>query len=241
MLDLVGAITGTASAAVVVGALVGFSSARLSTKLAVFTAAAVWAAMIVAIAALGISASAVGPVPVPVVAAAVLLGLLFGSWRAFPRFREALLSVPLPALIGVHAARAAGVGGLYFVILTAQGRMSAPFGPAAGWGDVLVGALAIPVAAIAATGVSGRRWVGAWNVLGALDLIDALVLGALSAPGTPIRVFTDGPGTLALGTLPWIMAPAMLVPLYLLIHLMIAVKIGSAQRVPHAVPARSAA
>jgi hypothetical protein len=59
-------------------------------------------------------------------------------------------------------------------------------------------------------------WIKAWNVLGALDLVNAVTLGLLSAPGVPFRVFTVGPGTSALGILPWVMVPAMLVPLYLI-------------------------
>jgi hypothetical protein len=64
---------------------------------------------------------------------------------------------------------------------------------------------------------------------------------ALYAPGTPFRVFTEGPGTGAMGYLPWIMVPAMLVPLYLLLHFTIAAKLRSEARAPQAVlPARSA-
>lgn len=78
-------------------------------------------------------------------------------------------------------------------------------------------------------------WLGVWNALGALDLVVAVSLGLLSAPGTPFRVFTEGPGTLAMTALPWIMVPAMLVPLYLLIHLTIAAKLRALQRAPQTV------
>jgi hypothetical protein len=47
----------------------------------------------------------------------------------------------------------------------------------------------------------------------------------MSAPGTPLRVFTEGPGTAAMAQLPWMMIPTMLVPIYLLIHLTIAAKL----------------
>ncbi|MGH7266661.1 MAG: hypothetical protein ACREMB_17700, partial [Candidatus Rokuibacteriota bacterium] len=105
-----------------------------------------------------------------------------------------------------------------------------------GWGDILVATLAIPLAAMAAGG--GRAHpvrLAVWNALGALDLVVAVSLGLLSAPGTPLRVFTEGPGTLAMTALPWIMVPAMLVPLYLLIHLTIAVKLRSSAPVTYAV------
>jgi hypothetical protein len=240
MFEVIGAIAYTALYAALVGVLVGFSPARRSTKLAVAAAAALWGVIVVTIAGLGLSApGAAGPVPIPVVAFAVFFALLFGAWGARPQFRDALLSVPLPALVAVNVGRLAGI---LMAISAAQGRISAPFGPAAGWGDALTGALAIPVAVIAAARPKNRGWVFAWNLLGAADLIDAVTLGALSAPGTPFRVFTEGPGTGAMGALPWIIVPTMLVPLYFLVHFTIAAKLRSAERAPRAVlPARSAA
>ena len=126
-------------------------------------------------------------------------------------------------MAGVNVAR---LGGVFFLILTSEGRLSSPFGPAAGWGDITVGALAIPLAAMAAGGaVKHRTWVRLWNWLGSLDLINAVTLGLLSAPGTPFRIFTEGPGTSPMAALPWVMVPAMLVPLYFLIHFTIAMKL----------------
>src|SRR5262249_4856798 len=74
-----------------------------------------------------------------------------------------------------------------------------------------------------------------WNALGALDLVLAILLGALSAPGTPFRVFPEEPGTLAMSTLPWILVPGAVVPIYLLIHQTIAAKLRASARV-HAAP-----
>ena len=240
MLDVIGAIAYTALYAALVGVLLGFSPALRSTKLALAAAAALWGVIVVTIAGFGLGApGAAGSVPIPVVAFAVFFALLFGTWGARPQFRDALLSVPLPALVAVNVGRLAGI---LMVISAAQGRLSAPFGPAAGYGDALTGILAIPVAVIAATRPKNRGWVFAWNLLGAADLIDAITLGALSAPGTPFRVFTEGPGTGAMGALPWIIVPAMLVPLYSLVHFTIAAKIMSEVRAPGTVsPARSAA
>ena len=73
---------------------------------------------------------------------------------------------------------------------------------------MLIAAVAIPLAAMAAGGRERPAWLGLWNALGALDLVVAVALGLLSAPGTPFRVFTAGPGT----ELPWIMIPTLLVP-----------------------------
>jgi hypothetical protein len=229
MLDMLGAIVGTAVYVALVGVLVGYVPGRGPTKLAACAAAAVWGGSIVTIAALGgFAPGATGPVPAPVFAFAGFLVLLLSGWFLLPRFRGALLAVPLPALVGLNTAR---LGGICFLLLAADGRLSAPFAPVAGAGDMLVAALAIPLAVLAAGGVAARPvGLGVWNALGALDLIVAVSLGVLSAPGTPFRVFTEGPGTVAMTTLPWIMVPALLVPLYLLIHLTVAVKLRSLPR-----------
>jgi hypothetical protein len=234
MIDMVGAIVGTAVYAVLVGVLIGFSPVGRAAKLAAVVAAAVWGGIVVATAAFGGFAPGVtGPIPAPLFAFLGSLALLSGGWFLLPGFRSALLSVPLPALVGLNAAR---LGGVFFLILAADVRLSSPFAPVAGSGDMLVAVLAIPLAAMAAAGAGEPpAWLGVWNVLGALDLIVAVSLGALSAPGTPLRVFTEGPGTMAMTGLPWIMVPAILVPLYLLIHLAIAAKVRSLRPTTHAV------
>jgi hypothetical protein len=233
MIDLVGAIAGTATYATIVGVLVGYSSVGRAAKLRACAAAAAWGALVVALAALGAFAPGIaGPVPTPVLAFVASLAVLLGSWVRQPGFRSALLSVPLPALIGLNIAR---LGGVFFLVLAAGGRLSAPFAPVAGAGDMLVGAAAIPLAAIALRGgTEPPRGLGLWNALGALDLVLAIALGGLSAPGAPFRVFTEGPGALAMGTLPWIVVPALLVPLYLLIHLAIAARLRRGERVSEA-------
>ena len=54
----------------------------------------------------------------------------------------------------------------------------APFAPVAGLGDMLIAALAVPLAVTAAArGTRDRRaWLRAWNGLGALDLVVAVSL-----------------------------------------------------------------
>ena len=224
MTDILGTIFGTAVYAGVIGVLVGFAPVGPARKIAGFAVAAAWAAAIVALAALGgFAPGATGPVPGVAFAFGGLLLLLFGAWFLWPQFRDALLAVPLPALIALNFGR---LGGAFFVILELQGRLSAPFAPIAGLGDMTVALLAGPLAMLAAANPRARpAWAGAWNALGTLDLVTAVSLGLLSAPGSPLRVFTEGPGTLAITTLPWIMIPALLVPLYLLIHLAVWAKL----------------
>jgi hypothetical protein len=229
MFDMVGAIAGTAVYAIMAGVLVGFSTASASRKLAARAAAAVWGGAVVATAALGgFAPGATGPVPALAFAFAGSLGLLLGGWLLLPDFRSALLAVPLPVLVALNAPR---VGGVLFLMLAADGRLSAPFAPSAGWGDIITGSLAIPLAVMAWRAPERTTPpLALWNAFGALDLVAAIALGLLSAPGTPFRVFTEGPGTLAMGELPWVMVPAMLVPVFLLVHLTVAAKLRSSRR-----------
>src|SRR5712691_11415690 len=195
-------------------------------KLAAFAAAAAWLAIVMtAYTVGGLRPGVLGPVPVNLLPFILLLALLFGSWFLFPPTRHALLAVPMPALVAVHAGR---VGGLFFLILYLDGRLSAPFAPAAGIGDMITGAVALLLLATVALGFELRSlWLKVWNAFGALDLLAALTLAVLSAQGTPFRAFTEGPGTQIMGTLPWVLVPALLVPVDLLVHFAIAAKLKS--------------
>ena len=224
MLDLFGTIFGTATFATLLGMLVSSTPARASTRRAILATGAAWAVLIVLVAALGGFAPGVtGPVPGPIVAFAVLVVSLGVAWVRRPGFRNALLAIPLPVLVGLNAAR---LGGVFFLFLAASGRLSAPFASSAGIGDMITGAVAIPLALLLARGDRRRPWwLGVWNAFGTLDLIVAMTLAMLSTDGVPFRVFTGGPGMLAMTTLPWVMIPVLLVPLFLLIHLVIAAKL----------------
>lgn len=228
MLDIVAAIFATAYCAAQTGLLIGTAPLRGATKIAAFAAAAAWLAAVVAVYGLRVlSPGALGPVPVNLVPFTLLLAILFGAWVLIPQARSVLLSVPLPALVAVHAGRIAGV---FFLLLYFDGRLSAPFAPFAAIGDMITGAIALLLVPLLALGIKvPRLWLGAWNAFGMLDLLTAVTLAALSVPGTPFRVFSDGPGTLVMGTLPWIFVPAMLVPIDLLVHVVIMAKLRSAR------------
>jgi hypothetical protein len=131
---------------------------------------------------------------------------------------------PLPALIAVHAIR---IVGFLFLLLFAAGRLSAPFAPSAGWGDIVAGATAVPVAWALASRVPGARWlVVLWNSIGLLDLISAAGLGMTSAAGSPLQVFFDAPGSAVMATLPWAIIPVFLVPQLIVGHLAVYWRLG---------------
>ncbi|MGB6087921.1 MAG: hypothetical protein WBG26_00375, partial [Candidatus Binataceae bacterium] len=230
--DIIGAIGDTATYALLVGVLVWFSPLSGSKKLAVLAAATVWGMVIAAVAGGGgFAPGVIGPLPAPALPLVAFLALLFGSWLLSARFRSALQSVPMPVLVGLNVAR---IGGIFFLILAAQGGLSAPFAPSAGWGDIITGVLAIPLTIAVARSGDFPVALDLWNAFGALDLVAAISLGLLSAPGTPFRLFFEAPGTLAMSGFPWVMVPSLLVPLYLVIHLAIAAKLRSSPPITHA-------
>jgi hypothetical protein len=65
-----------------------------------------------------------------------------------------------------------------------------------------------------------RPLVFGWNVMGIADLVNAIALGALSAPG-PLQVFSGPPDSSPMTTLPWLMIPGFLVPCLLFLHVVI--------------------
>ena len=73
--------------------------------------------------------------------------------------------------------------GASFLILMASNRLPAPFAPVAGGGDIVAGAVAVPVAWLVYQRAKGWRTVlMAWNLFGLADLIAAVTLGVLSSP-----------------------------------------------------------
>ena len=129
------------------------------------------------------------------------------------------------ALVAVNATRIIGVS---FVILYAEGRLPAPFAPSAGWGDIFVGLTALPLAwSIARFGPRVRPLALLWNAIGFADLTAAIALGALSAP-SPFQIFHGPPDSSLETTLPWLIIPCFLVPIYLFIHVAIFTRLSHA-------------
>jgi hypothetical protein len=217
-LDIIGAIGLTASAATVVAGLVTGATDQLALRFRIALAFAAWFALMVAAGAIGVFDNRIG-IGTPAIGAAVLIPVLLVAYAGarLPGIASAVSAIPTPFLIGVNCVRILGV---LFLLLHADRQLSAPFAPSAGWGDILVGVAALPVAFQAVR--QTRYWrvlTLAWNSFGLLDLIVAIGLGVTSAPGSPIRLFFTEPGTVLMGTLPWVLTPAFIVPLLILTHL----------------------
>jgi hypothetical protein len=151
-------------------------------------------------------------------AVALPVAALAAAFFAFRPIRNAALAVPLPAMVAVNTIRILGV---IFLMLQAEGKLPAPFAPSAGWGDIFVGVTALPVAwAMLRFGPRARLLALLWNTIGIADLINAVALGALSAPG-PLQVFAGPPSSAPMTTLPWLLIPGFLVPALMFIHVVV--------------------
>jgi hypothetical protein len=151
--------------------------------------------------------------------------------------RAPLFRVPLALPIAINVLRTLGV---LFLFLYAEHELSAPFAPSAGWGDVFVGLTAAPVAWVALRyGVRARAWIVAWNIIGFLDLAAAIGFGATSSPG-PVRIFLNAPDSSIMTTLPWIIIPCFLVPIFEALHVALFFRLFQDHAVQRAAPSAGA-
>jgi len=223
-IDLIGSVELTASAAIMIAALsIGFgSTAAARTRIAAWLTA--WFAVVVILAATralyyegGLGAPGLG------IAVALPIAVLCIVVARTQALREEFHRVPLWLLVGVHVVRLLGIS---FIILYTAGRLPAPFASAAGWGDIFVGATALPVAWFAyrqPTNVRSMIWI--WNVIGIADLINAVGLGVISSPGPQRLIFAE-PSSAIMTTLPWLLIPSFLVPLLFAVHIGIFIRLA---------------
>ncbi|NOJ40550.1 hypothetical protein [Bradyrhizobium australiense] len=218
MLDFIGTIVLVAAIIVSINALTGAMPISTSQRIALSIGAGLWAGLAAALAAANQfrGASPLGPLMIGAVIAFPLVATaVAGSISA--SVRASLLGMPMPFLIGLNVWRVAGG---FFILLAAEGRLAGPFPYSAGWGDVITGALALPVAWLALRG-QGKSLVWAWNAFGMLDLVVAITLGVISANGSPLQMIHAGPGSEAVQMLPWSLIPTVLVPMFLIVHAVI--------------------
>jgi hypothetical protein len=216
MFEILSTIALTVSATLVVGFLAYALAETPRGRLTVAGVLAAWLVLVLAIGATG-ALYLVG-VPALGLTVALPIAVLVGAVVAVPSARNAMLATPLPALLAINTLRILGV---IFVVLYATGKLPAPFAPSAGWGDIFVGATALLLAwAVARFGARVRPLALLWNALGAADLVNAIALGALSAPG-PLQVFVGPPDSSPMFTLPWLTIPGFLVPSLFFVHLVI--------------------
>jgi hypothetical protein len=220
MLDFIGMVVTAALMVLVVNALVTFMEISRGAKLTLATLIGLWIGLAAAAAGAGMLTISK---PVPVlglfVAAPLLAAVVATAW---PDARDAMLSVPMPIMIGLNIVRAFAV---LFLVLAAEGRLSGPFPYSAAWGDIITGVLAVPVLWLAkAGGTRHAAAIAAWNLFGTADLVLAITFGITSAEGSPLQLFA-APGSEAMQHAPWSFVPTVLVPIWLILHAIIGVQL----------------
>jgi hypothetical protein len=240
MLDLIGSIAGLMAVAVDIVALAVILPLSLGQRLILGGALGAWTGLASGLGAAGLLAFAPEqPVPLVGVLAAAPLLAVGALALAYPGVRRALLGIPTSLLIGLNSLR---IVGALFLMLAAAGRLSGPFPYSAGLGDIITGALAIPLAlAVARGGALPRAAIARWNAFGALDLVAAVALGLTSANGSPVQIFHSGVGSEAVQLLPFCLVPTVLVPFYLVTHVIVAAQLIASRGGATAQPAVAAA
>jgi hypothetical protein len=174
--------------------------------------AGVWLALVVIAGATGFFARL--PFPGPQI---IILGLLAGTVIAattIPALRAWIDALPLRVLIGVNATRFVGI---VFLALAARGRLNQTFADRAGWGDIAIAVLAMGFVLAGATLRSplSRGLLHAWNLFGFLDLVVAV------GTATMVTLRLETPGVAPVLSLPLVIVPTFLVPLFLANHVVI--------------------
>lgn len=187
---------------------------KVGTSVAI--ALLLWLALVIILGAENAFSRGPGAAPLPILAGFLIpIIVFFATFWTVKRFRDFLMSIDLPVIAGIQAWRFAGLG---FLALYAYGVLPGLFAWPAGVGDMFIGATA-PLVILAlrrrpAFAASKLFWI--WNLLGVLDLIVAVSLGATCAVlGIGISA---GITTFPMGTIPLVVIPTFLVPIFLMLH-----------------------
>jgi len=227
-IDLLASVTLVAQALLLPAILVFSSRLDGTHRAVVLGITSGWLLLLATLAAVGFFSTSVYGTPLVGIAFALpVIAVLLLRARS-STLRSLITAIPLTVLMAVHVGRLLGVE---FLLMQAAGRLPSTFAFAAGWGDIVVASASLPLAFAVQRQMRGWRfWVLLWNCVGVADLIVAVVLGAGSAAGSPIRFIYEEPSSALMGTLPWFLIPGYLVPLYLISHLAIFIRLLSADQ-----------
>jgi hypothetical protein len=224
MLDFIGMVITAALMVLVVNALITFIDASRIAKITLAAVIGVWIGLAAAAAGAGLLTISR---PVPVVGFFVVVPLLAAALAtAWPAARKAMLSIPMPVMVALNIVR---VFAVLFLMLAAEARLTGPFPYSAAWGDIVTGVVALPVLwLLKDRGARYTTAIAAWNLFGAGDLVLAIAFGITSAEGSPLQVFPS-PGSEAMQHVPWSFVPTVLVPIWLILHAIIALQLRRAK------------
>jgi len=144
--------------------------------------------------------------------------VLFVCWKV-RAIRACVLNIDLRWLVLLHLTRL--FAGAYFLVLCQRGQLPCAFARPAGWGDIVIGVLAVAVASALHTQF-GKTFLLSWNTLGLIDIIFVVA--------TALRFgLQDWQSMHALRELPLSLLPTFLVPLIIASHVLIFVRLPRAR------------
>ena len=159
--------------------------------------------------------SALRPPAVPLVLFGLTAVVLGAGWFS-TGFRAWLLAIDARWLVGLHLTRFVGA---YFLYLYGRGQLPYAFAVPGGWGDIAVASLAALLLLSGSPPRAGRRAAYIlWNVLGLADILFVVVTAARLGVADPESMA-------ALLRLPLSLLPTFLVPIVIVTHIVIALRV----------------
>jgi len=146
---------------------------------------------------------------------AIPLAVFFAAYFRWSGFRAFVLGADLRLVAAIQAWRWAGLG---FLSLYAYGVLPGLFAFPAGLGDMAIGVSApwIVLGLIRRPSFATSQRFVIWNIMGILDLVIAVSMGALCSGF--LRGLTGNVTTSPMAHLPLVLIPAYLVPLFIIMH-----------------------
>jgi hypothetical protein len=146
---------------------------------------------------------------------AIPLVVFFAAYFGWGAFRTFVLRADLRLVAAIQAWRWAGFG---FLALQAHRVLPGLFAFPAGLGDMAVGVTApwIVLGLIRDPRFAASRRFVIWNILGILDLVVAVSIGAISSGF--LHGLTGNLTSAPMAQLPLVLIPAYLVPLFIMLH-----------------------
>jgi len=175
-----------------------------------------WFVLVVSLGAEGVFLGPPGKPPIAMALGFSAPLLVFFAWLRLSRtFRAFILSLDLRLITSMQAWRWEGFG---FLALYANHVLPAGFAITAGLGDMAIAFFApwMMLRLILRPDFAASAVFVRWNVLGILDLVVAISLGAISA--TLAAAHPEEISTTPMATLPLLLIPAFQVPLFIMLH-----------------------
>ena len=219
MLDIIASVALTTLAILFPAVLITASPLGRAARGRLAAVLLLWFALVTALAAAGLFSTMEGGTPA--IGMAIVVPIIVGLivFRRSAALKSLVSEAPLALLVAVHTGRLLGV---FFLLLYAEVRLPQTFALAAGWGDIGIAVAAPLVAwAIHRRAAGWRGLALTWNTLGFADLVLAVTLGVGSAVDSPVRFIYEAASSGTMSSLPWLLVPGFMVPLYLMTHLAI--------------------